>query len=283
MSDLDRLLDLGSGNAALLYLYRRKYGKEIEPYQAMQRLKFSEAALKTAFIELVGAGLADAGELPHFGASGNEAAAAALQEPENGFARLLEEFQRRLGKIFSYNDLNALQQLYYQLALPDDVMLLLLEYCVREVTYKYGAGRKPTMAQIRREGSYWVEMGIDTAAAAEEYIDARVKKRSVYERLLPKLGIVGRAPIKREQEYLDRWVAWGFPDEVILLAYERTLFKKQSFDWAYCNGILRSWEKKKLRSVAAVEEFELPKTQHSVEEDISWMREFVTPDGQGKK
>jgi len=276
---VDKLLALANPDAALLYLYVSKHGAAIEPFPAMKALRFTEARLKTAHTALAGAGLAAMDDLPPFSQCGGDAIELSLKDRDGGFQMLVDECQRRLQKILSTNDLQALSDIYHQMALPEDVIVLLVSYCTEDVRAKSGPTRLPTMGQIRREAGNWMQLGIDCTAAAEAYLTAASEKRSVYSRLLPRLGITGRQPLKAEREFLDRWYDWGFPDDVIVLAYERTLMKKQSMNWSYCNGILRNWEKKRLFTLAAVEEFERPAAaDRSVEDDISWMREFLAPE-----
>jgi Putative primosome component and related proteins len=275
---VDKLLALANPDAALLYLYLSKHGADIDPFPAMKALRFTEARLKTAHTALVGVGLATIDDLPPFSQPGGDAIELSLRDGESGFHMLVEELQRRLQKILSTNDLQALSDIYHQMALPEDVIVLLVSCCIEDVRAKSGPTRLPTMGQIRREAAHWLTLGIDCTAAAESYLAAANEKRSVYSRLLPRLSITGRQPLKTEQEYLDRWYAWGFSDDAIVLAYERTLLKKQSMSWSYCNGILRNWEKKRLFTLAAIEEFERPAAaDRTVEEDISWMREFISP------
>ena len=56
-----------------------------------------------------------------------------------------------------------------------------------------------------------------------------------------------------EETYLDAWSQMGFPDEVLTLAYERTLFHVGEFRWSYMNGILGSWQKQGLYTVQAIQ------------------------------
>ena len=48
----------------------------------------------------------------------------------------------------------------------------------------------------------------------------------------------------------------GFPDEVLTLAYERTLFHVGEFRWSYMNGILGSWQKQGLYTAQAIQDAE---------------------------
>ena len=72
----------------------------------------------------------------------------------------MREVQRRLGKILSTADLKILYCLYDYLALPAEVIMLLVSYCVEEMERKYGPGRKPRLSQVRREGFAWKRLGV---------------------------------------------------------------------------------------------------------------------------
>ena len=74
------------------------------------------------------------------------------------------------GKILSTADLKSLYTLYDYLALPAEVICLLVSWCVEEFARKYGPGRKPRMSQIQKEGFVWHRLGVDTAQAAEEHL-----------------------------------------------------------------------------------------------------------------
>ena len=63
----------------------------------------------------------------------------------------------------------------------------------------------------------------------------------------------GRAPLDKERDYLSTWIDWGFPDEAIIMAYEKTLLKKQTMSWPYMNSILKSWHAKGLHTPGEIE------------------------------
>ena len=56
----------------------------------------------------------------------------------------------------------------------------------------------------------------------------------------------------RDSKYIAAWVDLGFDDETICLAYERTVLKKGSLNWAYMNSILKSWHQKGLHTLQPV-------------------------------
>lgn len=70
--------------------------------------------------------------------------------------------ERRLGKKLSANDLRSLYTLYDHLALPAEVVLMLVGWCTEEMERKYGPGRRPFLSQIKKEGFVWARQGIDT-------------------------------------------------------------------------------------------------------------------------
>ena len=50
------------------------------------------------------------------------------------------------------------------------MIYLLVCHCAQRLADRYGPGRRPTMRQIEKEGYAWARMGIDTQAAAAEYL-----------------------------------------------------------------------------------------------------------------
>ncbi len=258
----DRLLKAGEGDAALLYLYLLRRGGVFSPEGARKALGWSADRLKTAAETLARLGLWDGKAEETLPATPPEpqgppdytaADIAKELEGKGTFPHLVEEVQRQLGKLLSTADLKILYSLYDYLALPAEVILVLVTWCVEETERKYGPGRKPRMAQIRKEGFVWHRLGVDTAEAADAHLRHLAALAGRERSLLPRLGISGRAPVEGERKYIAAWVGMGFDDEAISLAYERTVLKKGSLNWAYMNSILRSWNQKGLRTVEQVE------------------------------
>ncbi len=248
----DRLLATGNGDAGLLYIALLRHGGELAP--ARHALGWTQGRLDGAYAALQSAGLV--GPAP--------AAPDALRsdappeymtqdvvsalEGDGDFASLQRQVERELGSILSPADLKTLYTVYDYLALPPEVILLLTSWCVEETERKYGQGRRPRMSVVKKEAFRWRDRGVDTLPAAEEFL-RRQKGLSKREKtLLPQLGIRDRAPLDREREYIAAWVDMGFPDESIVLAYEKTLLKKQAMSWAYMNSILKNWHAKGLHS-----------------------------------
>jgi len=293
----DRLVAAASGDAALLYLYLLRQNGVFDPLAAARALKWDGERAHAAFTALVGLGLAapsaqttppaappEPEEPPEYSAGD---IARELEDGASPFPALVAEVQRRLGKILSTADLKLLYTLYDYLALPAEVILLLVNWCCEETARKYGPGRKPRMSQIRKEGFVWRRLGVDTVEAAEAHLKRQSALRDRESVLLPLVGITGRGAVEAERKYLSAWLDMGFGEETIRLAYERTVLKKQSMSWPYMNSILRSWHQKGLHTVEEIRAGDsgYPKARPGrptpepnpgrEKDDIEWMKRFL--------
>lgn len=252
----DKLLAL-SGDAALLYIALARSKGDMA--QAQGRLGWTSGRLDAAYGALRGADLVGpAPSAPQAPLADNAPpeyntrdVVSALEGDET-FAALQREVERRLGALLTPADLKQLYTIYDYLALPSEVILVLTIWCIEEMEQKYGVGRRPRMSQIKKAAYRWRDMGIDTLGAAEEFLRRQKNLRARERELLPKIGVRGRGPVDKEREYLSTWLDWGFPDEVIVMAYEKTLLKKQAMSWPYMNSILKSWHAKGLHTAQEV-------------------------------
>lgn len=257
----DRLLEAGSGDGALLYLYLLKTGGSYQSAAAARALRWEPARADAALSLLCKLELARAPEAA-------PAAPAAPEPPEytsadinreleneaSSFPALVTEVQKRLGKVLSTNDLKCLYTIYDFTGLPAEVILLAVSWTIEEHQRKYGPGRMPRLPQIQREAMLWKERGVDTVESAEAHMRrlAQLRDRSV--QILALLDIRDHKPIKQEKEYIARWLDMGFPDEVIRLAYEKTIMQTQKLSWKYLDSILTDWHQKGLRTVKDISE-----------------------------
>ncbi len=163
---------------------------------------------------------------------------------------LLTEAQRALGRKLNSGEMKTLFGLYDYLALPPEVLMMLLNYCVANAP----SGNSPSMRFIEKEGYAWANREILTLEQAEEYIAASQRRREKLSRTAKILGINGRALTNTEAKYLGAWLDMGFDDEMIGMAYDRTVTNTGALKWSYMNGILKSWHEKGLHTPEAVRE-----------------------------
>lgn len=243
-----RLVKAGEGDCALLYLALLEGG---DTGKALAALHWGQARLDSAYKRLVELELAapDSApvppraapeeELPRY--SRGDLLDAMEREPE--FTALYREVERLLGRALTENDLRELYTVYDGLAMPAEVVLLLVVYmlhAVRRQTRKEGA--VPRMPQIRREAFRWKRLGLDNAEAAEDYLRRQQQVDSREWDILSAVGVTEYRPaVEGERKYIADWVELGLSDQLIRLAYERTVYQKGQMNWPYMNKILLSW------------------------------------------
>ncbi len=253
----DRLLALGQGDAALLYVALLRHGGESVP--ARQALGWTQGRLDAAYAALQSAGLVSGPAPLHSEERGGGAVpeyvtqdVVAALDSDSAFAALRRQVEQELGAMLSPADLKTLYTIYDYLSLPPEVIYVLTAWCVEETEQKYGPGRRPRMSAVKKEAFRWHDRGVDTLPAAEEFLRAQKGLAGREKDILPLVGVRDRPPLDREREYIAAWVDWGFSNEAISLAYQKTLLKKQSMSWPYMNSILKNWHAKGLHTPAQI-------------------------------
>jgi hypothetical protein len=262
---VDKLIERGSGDAALLYLYLLRTGGDYVPKTAQESLGWNAAKVMSAFTHLVELGLAEDNTPPErkntpkpedCPAYTTDDIASELSADGSDFKALLEEVEHLLGKKCSVTDLRILLELYDHLAMPAEVLLLLTAHLIEETQHKYGPGRRPRMGEIKARAYQWKKNGIDTLESADAYLKKLDYLKSREGALLSAVGITGREAIEGEKRFLHQWTEWGFGPEAVRLAYERTMLRTGAMKWPYCNGILRRWNDKNAHTPEEIEAVE---------------------------
>lgn len=243
--DLRLLLAAADGDAALLYLWL--HGNTNLPCPlTSERKKAAEGVLARLGL------MNDAHKAPlrkeEHPTYSEESLSAGLKTKE--FHALTGEAQRLLGRILSTEELKCLLSIYDYLRLPQEVVSLLITYCIQRA--KSRGGRMPGLRTIEKEAYLWVDLGIDNVTAAVQYMQRMMLKQSRMGAIARLLQITDRRLTPAEEQYVSQWVDWNFSDEVIALAYEKTCLNTGSLKWAYLNSILKSWQEKGLMTLAAI-------------------------------
>lgn len=244
---VDRLLQRGDGDAALLYLLMMRSDQAVTEQELAARLRWSGLRLAAAEQTLQELGLiqrpperkepAPAEERPVY--SSEELAA--LLEGDRDFRLLLPQVEEKLGRRLKTADLQILAGLYDDMGMPVDVIYLLVNHCIQRAEERYGPGRRPTLRQIEKEGYYWNRQGIYDQDSAAEYLRSWRERQTQQGSYMQVLGLGRRRPVASEEKYLLDWMEKGFPPETVALAYDKTVFYKGKLEWRYLNGILRRW------------------------------------------
>ncbi|MCL2083067.1 MAG: DnaD domain protein [Oscillospiraceae bacterium] len=250
--EIDRLLSLGSGEAALLYMYARRNALPFP--ESMPG--FSKEQVKQALRQLCQAGLLAAppsvplpqstDECPYYD---SDTIAKSLSDPD--FAYAVRQIERLLGKTLSSQDLQILHSMHDWRGLPAGVILLLVNYCIERQEHN-GSKRRPTLRQIDREAAVWEHEQLFTSDLAEKYIERREKYRQSCSEVLRSMQIF-REPAPTEKKYINEWLGLGFGHEAIALAYDKTVIRTGKLSWPYCDKILQGWHAQKLYTVPEIE------------------------------
>jgi DnaD/phage-associated family protein len=265
--DADKLIAAHDGDVALLYLYILRHGFDLDG--AARELCRTGADIAAAAEKLRRMGLADAAQSPAPPQQAKLPPADELPEytadditrrtrEDGSFRAVVAETQRVLGHTLSGPDMKLLFGMYDYLALPPEVILELLNFCVDRSREKYGTGRLPSMRSIEKEAFVWVNREILTLEQAEEYIEACKARSQDVAKAAAVLGIRGRELSPTEQKYIGEWLDLGFGREELSAAYDRTVTNTGSLKWPYMNRIILSWHEKGLHTIAEISEKDGP-------------------------
>ena len=169
------------------------------------------------------------------------------------FAIVVDETQRRLGKILSPDDLLRLFGIYDQLRLPAEVILQLITHCIKECSTT-GDGGAPSIRYIEKAAYTWEREEIYTFEKAEEYLKALEERKSIRGEMKKALHIRERELSATEKRYVDSWVDMGFEPRAIAVAYDKTVTNTGSLAWPYIDKIVNSWHNKDLHTLKEVME-----------------------------
>ena len=265
----DKLIAAHDGDLALLYLFVQRTGsRDLE--KAAGELCRTLREMQAAWEKLMRMGLVEDGascdlqeraavkpflpepadELPEYTAQD----IVRRSREDGAFAAVLQEAQRVLGHVLSTPDLKKLFGIYDHLALPPEVIMELLHYCVSTSQGPDGSGRLPSMRYIEKEAYNWANREILSLELAEEYIDNSRQRKQASAQMAEALGIRGRNLSPTEAKYIAAWLDLGFDMDVILLAYDRTVTNTGALKWGYMNKILSNWKEMGLKCVQEIEE-----------------------------
>ena len=276
-----RLLEKGDGDAALLYLALLRHQGNVLPRSLAGELRWDRGRIEAAEASLRELGrIAPAADLPPEPADERPAYSrddvAERLERSGEFRNLTAEVERKLGKKLTTPDVAVLLGLNDYLGLPADVIYLLVCHCAERVQRHYGPGRRPGMKQIEKEGYAWARMGIDTQAAAAEYLKKYAQRQACIPQYMRALQLGDRLPAPSEEKYLTAWQEMGFGPEAVALAYDKTVLKCHELKWAYCNGILKRWHEAGLHTVDQIRAGDRPaRRQEQPERSSDELRKYV--------
>ena len=258
-TEIDKLIAQHDGDAALLYLCLRRADRGVRPEELRKKLGWSELRLSAAESTLQNLGLIDGAGVRQMPEPAEERPVytqedlAEMLRSDDTFSMLVPQTEEKLGKKLRTADLQILAGLYDDMAMPPDVLYLLVSHCVERAERQYGPGRRPTMRQIEKEGYYWARLGIFDQERAAEYLKRWTEKQEKVGQYVRVLGIGNRRLVESERNYILNWIGKDFSPELVALAYDKTIFYKKELNWRYLDAILRRWQDNGWRTPEDVE------------------------------
>lgn len=165
---------------------------------------------------------------------------------------LLGEMESILGRPLCGSDMQVIAALKDVEGLPCDVILMLIQYCVK---IKKGSTR-----YIEKVGKDWADLGIDSVPRAEErikFLDLSKKSWRKFEKIV---GNFFRPPTPKEEETVTRWFSeWKLDESLVREAYERCVNSKGRYILSYMDGIIKKWQKNDIKTIQDVEKLSKPR------------------------
>ena len=263
----DKLISAHDGDVALLYIYMVRRG-EHDLDAAARDLCRTMSEISAAAEKLQRMGLMPDGAAPAKAAAKEEKLPPPDEIPkyrsedivrrckENGeFAVVVAEAQTALTHTLSSVEMKTLFGIYDYLALPPEVIMMLINYCVARCREQSTPDhpRRPSMRNIEKEAYNWVHQEILTLDQAEEYIRRQRERRDALGRAKAAVGVHGRELTPTETKYLSAWLDMGFDEDALAIGYDRTITNTGALKWSYMNKIMQSWHEKGLHSAEEIE------------------------------
>ena len=179
-------------------------------------------------------------------------------QEDSGFSAVVQEANRVFGHSLSSNDLKRLFGIYDYLAMPAEVIYMLLHHCAN-----LSSGRRLSMRFVEKEAYSWVNREIYTLEQAEKYIAQYRSRNEETNRIAAIFGIRGRELTAAEKKYIGAWIEMGFEDSALNEAYERTVLSTGKFTWNYMNRILQSWHENGIHTLSDAESRDPRRTKPS--------------------
>ena len=241
------LAQLRDGDAALLYALAASCDGGCTLQQAAHMLDLSPDRVKKASQLLLVYGLAVNHTAPPPRTEMNYPAQelVAARSGDAAFSGLCDYFEASIGRILNRRELETLLNVYQALALPPEVLTLLMGDCAQR-------GRL-TAREVEKQAYRWYDLGLDNYEQAAAYLARQREKQTRGAKVLGMLGIHDRLPGESEQKYIDKWDEMGVTDDLLRLAYDRTLLGAGRLSWPYLHKILCAWKQQGFRNARDVE------------------------------
>ncbi|MDR0813352.1 MAG: DnaD domain protein [Oscillospiraceae bacterium] len=299
-ADVDALIKTGDGELALVYLFVMRSPEQVSVTDIAETLCLTYRRTEILLGKLTETGLVVSSDIaedapeqsrrkPIRSSQAEEPKPAPVSpaprrksgEKDNEFNALTRDAESIIGRLLSSSELSILTRLYSELSLPADVLMVLMHHKEQQYREKYGDAKRPTIKVIENTAYEWERAGIITTAGANEYIGEQKTsgdgETSAFEHIRSLLGVSGRKVSETEKKYISQWVEFGFADDVILYAYDKTAVNTGKLSWAYMDKILRSYQELGVTDAEDIRKAESKKTSPKKKPATAYAEKYATP------
>lgn len=213
---------------------RRVYGDDSGELIAVNETESvkSHAVGESDLEEKESAVVSKIGELKPASVSSGEIAERIKSDRE--IAHLFFEAENLYKRPLRQRELNLVISLVDHYGLNAGVSLMLLSYCLK--------AEKTSPDYIQTCAKDWADNGINSVELANARLLKLEQRDSLYERLRDAMGLKSKLP-KKTTDLIEKWSEeWGFGEEMIMHAYDETVYNTGSFQPKYMNAILENWK-----------------------------------------
>jgi DnaD/phage-associated family protein len=151
-----------------------------------------------------------------------------------------------LGRPLSSSDTNSLLYMLNELGFETDFIEYIMETCI-------SSGRK-SLSSMEKQAIEYAKKGISSIedAKADEKL-----RHAIFKSIYKIFGLTAKAPVKKEITYVTKWTEqYGFSDEIILEACNRTMEHTHTGSFQYTDTILTNWFKNHADSMEAIQKLD---------------------------
>lgn len=255
---LDKLIAVGDGDAALLYLYILRNGDSADEATVRRTLRlpqdrYERAAFTLNSLTAPAAPAQEGADKPSDTPQYNPDELRRARLDDHKFAAVCQSAEETLGRTLTEGQLRCLLTAYDHLGLSAGAIIELLAFLKNEK----GTVR---LADIRRETYAWADMGVVSAQDAQDYLARKVNEKPLCAAVYQALAADPAQPAPKEQRVCTYALSHGFPAEAVALAVRRADKQQGKRSLDYILGILRRWEEKGVHTVSEITALE-PETR----------------------
>lgn len=163
------------------------------------------------------------------------------------FSQLLYIAQKYMNKVFTQRECQIFAYLYEELKLPADLLEYLIEYCVQN--------NHSNIRYMETVALDWHQKGIVTVEAAKDYSIGFNKNAFAVMRAF---GLNDRRPGEPESQFITSWfVHFGFSQDLVVEACNRTIRSIHTPSFSYANKILTDWNNAGVKTLEDVEKLDV--------------------------